>query len=1267
MATIKIRNNPNASYDYLYLAVDDIRTEGIVDITGGPYVFQSVQEDFKVVEKTVTVSMVEHGTVNTLNSDHSIVSITGDKIDGWLFDSEADDSTSSILFELGNQISILGTNAGFVVDRASATVLLYSTLAGSEFKGAVLALDLDSPQFSLLDASLTIGMGAEQHRDYFLADTDIYRYVKDTAALRLADGTITTIIDSCLTADYLYQSSTQRIDVTDSCIVLTGGGIGSISANSSIYYRFAEGDDVHSGYYAWKGNWGETVYTKTLEVQTSQTHYYTFDGDTPTDEGTISDCALPNTFENVASKGGIELTNSTMTVDVVRNMSSVSGTLGGIVLNNSTLNVTSFIENSGTIAATNGSTVHVTGSVFNDNASIAVMDSTFTASAVSVGSYDTFSVSGMSTLNIGNLSGTIQLDGTTLKDSDITGGNIAVSGTILVNNSTIGSNTIITFASSTDGAIFAGANTLNGVMLDAATNPITNNGTLTVKGTSTLKIGNLYGSGTIKLNNSTIKDSSILNGSGTLLVDEGNSAMFYTTGSNTNSLANLSISNNGTITANGTMTSGAISNSSTINVTDSNFSAASVTNNAGATITVTNSAFIVSGTVTNNATVSDGPIGGLISVTDSTFAAQALSIDIYDTFSLAGESTLNIGTLTGTIQLEDGAIIKDSILAFGGTLSIAEGKSATFSTGTYTNHMEKTSISNAGTITVQNTLISGTIMNAGSILLDMNSLLTAESIDNTSGTITIDASAYTSDTHGEVKLIDVNSIGNFSLSNVGIKEGSLRDGAWLIQKTSGDDAGDVFIFDSDSLYVNSAWSGKEYGEKIGDCLYFGINAFSSTKEAADVAAKIGMPINVENGTYTEITELRGVKTTIQKGGTTEFTQAVYGGTKVTDGSSVTMNTDVSIETGTFDKFFVGGNNIAMPDTDTSYTVTASDGKKQTVAISGGVFNAIVAAGDRVQKGAFTLNSDLEMNISGGQFNYFVAGGLLNSLYENTSEVEKTNGTADIYGDISLNITGGVFADNCWIYGGCVSTSRSVSSYASTIYGDVTVTVDCGDDNAIQLSHLVAGSHGLGQILENPTTHSGGNTAIVFKGNGTNLNFTDDGELWGGSGRDNLSPITGKCTESLVASDRLLSFEGFTGDLNCKKIRDFSSIQLLDESEVGLTETTVDLKGVENWTFEYDSSLSGNFGNDFAGDTLNLTGLDDVSFDDWNILTNSSATAFKGFGSFSSVSFGTGEGSEASYSSGSDVWYNADYVLYCSEDSMLLIKNDAYVARFGSIA
>ena len=731
---------------------------------------------------------------------------------------------------------------------------------------------------------------------------------------------------------------------------------------------------------------------------------------------------------------------------------------------------------------------------------------------------------------------------------------------------------------------------------------------------------------------------------------------------------------------------------------------------------------------------------GRILFTNSTVSVA--SVTNRGTFRVIGTSKLDINALDGTIETSDsGATLKDSSItggANGGTISAQN--SLTF---TGANTLNRVTLNAAGkTVTVGNSAsltVKGTsTLNIGNlngtILTDSAATTTLKASSITNGTITAqnDLTFTGANTLNRVTLtatdktvtvdsgatLNVNALSRITASAVSggmlnvtttgltlsdmtqntyhVVNADLQDNitvklndsteATSVTIGTGEEAKtynfikladqDLYLTTEDQsvLYVNSA-----YTEDSCDGHVYGYNAFSSAEDAALVAAESGAAVDVGNGTYTEITELRGAKTVIQKeNGTTEFTKAVYGGTKVTDGGSDTRNTDVSIETGTFDKFFVGGNNIAMSTTSTSYTV---DGDMQSVAISGGEFSAIVATADRVQKGKFTLNSDLEMNISGGQFNYFVAGGLLNSLYEKDGENENTNGTAAIYGDISLNITGGVFSNDSWIYGGCVSTSRSVSSYASTIYGNVTITIDCGvsgdesERNDIVLSHVVAGSHGLGQILENSTTHSGGSTAIVFKGDNNSggetphslINFTDDGELWGGCGRDNLSPVSGKCADSFVQGDRLLSFEGFTGELNCKQIRDFSSIQLIDESNVTLTESTVNLRGFENWTFEYDSCLSGNFGNDFNRDTLNLTGLDAKSFDDWTILTNSSDTAFKGFGSFSSVSFGTGEGSAASYSSGSDVWYNDAYVLYCSENSMLLTTNASYVTRFGSIA
>ena len=771
---------------------------------------------------------------------------------------------------------------------------------------------------------------------------------------------------------------------------------------------------------------------------------------------------------------------------------------------------------------------------------------------------------------------------------------------------------------------------------------------------STFTVNNTFTNyGWIYVNNSTLHATSLVNnnkfwvyGTSTLNIGTLTGRIDIINGNDTGSLLTLNNSHiTGKVNDDGSLSSSIyVTNPLTFTGTNTLTNTQFYAPYAGKTVTVDSGATLtVKGTSKLNIASLDGTIltdaddlttltassitGGTISAQgDLTFTGantlnsvtltatdKTVTVDFGATLTVGGTSTLNIGTLGGTITVANGATLSNS--SVGGTVKVQSGATLT--------------LDGVNAITTLD------LSEATGVVMDWQDQLSFTGF----GTST----SYTDK-------LTIN-LDNFT-------------------------AGDLSkpILDS----VNNNWTKDMYEALLTNAWY------SSDPDSTKYTFKVVngdlyldlQEIVVNGGTHEDITQMNGIKTVIQESGTTtEFTKAVYGGTKIDAAGSVTRNTDVTIKAGTFERFFVGGNNIAMPDKDTVYTVTASEGEMQSVAISGGGFSAIVATADRVQKGKFTLNSDLEMNISGGVFDSFVAGGLLNSLYEKDGEVEKTNGTAEIHGDVSLNITGGAFADGCWIYGGCISTSRSVSSYASTIYGDVTVTIDCGSGNTIQLSHLVAGSHGLGQILEDSTSHSGGNTAVVFKGNNISddetplITFTDNGELWGGSGRDNVSQVTGKCADSLVEGDRLLSFEGFNGSLNCTKIRDFTSIQLNGGSAVGLTKTTVDLKGIENWTIENGSSLSGNFGNDFTGDALALTNLDAGSpaLNDWAVLTNSSDTAFKGFGAFGSVSFGTGEGSAASYNSDRNVWYNDAYVLYCSENSMLLTTKESYTTTFGTIA
>ena len=375
----------------------------------------------------------------------------------------------------------------------------------------------------------------------------------------------------------------------------------------------------------------------------------------------------------------------------------------------------------------------------------------------------------------------------------------------------------------------------------------------------------------------------------------------------------------------------------------------------------------------------------------------------------------------------------------------------------------------------------------------------------------------------------------------------------------------------------------------------------------------------------------GFKTTIQDpegtgdGKDTIFTRAVYGGLwavaeEGTEGTPVSRNIDVHIDGGTFRKFFVGGNDIALSAAGNDYYVQSDVSE---VKITDGLFLKVVAGGDRFEKGTLTRKGGITVSISGGTFEYRVAGGLFNSV-KNT-----TDGNATIEGNVNLNITGGTFATDSWIFGGCISAkSQKMLSMLARVDGNTCVTVDTSAIDAynltkestdpvkkIVLGSIAAGSHGWGGIT--------GNASIVFKGTDDYLEIS--GELWGGSSAERIDSDTGKITdnESSVGLARILSFEGFDGAIKCTKIRAFSDF-MLSNSHVVLDNSKVSsdyggaykLSGMENWTFDETSTLAGDFENDFAGDTLILSFSGNVS--DHLLITDSDTAEHDVFNGFSDL-------------------------------------------------
>ena len=168
-----------------------------------------------------------------------------------------------------------------------------------------------------------------------------------------------------------------------------------------------------------------------------------------------------------------------------------------------------------------------------------------------------------------------------------------------------------------------------------------------------------------------------------------------------------------------------------------------------------------------------------------------------------------------------------------------------------------------------------------------------------------------------------------------------------------------------------------------------------------------------------------------------------------------------------------------------------------------------------------------------------------------------------------------------------------------------------------MNKLIAGSYKTGEIT--------GDTHLTLTGSGSNLIFNSStGEIWGGCTGDYYS-ISDEGVRTYVNTgtksekNRILTFSGFTGELNCTKIRGFNQAEFKGNTAVTLNNGGVyNFSDIENWTFECGSSVDGNFANSFKGDTLTLTGIEDFSSYATNgeltIMENSrGSSAFAGFG------------------------------------------------------
>jgi hypothetical protein len=344
-------------------------------------------------------------------------------------------------------------------------------------------------------------------------------------------------------------------------------------------------------------------------------------------------------------------------------------------------------------------------------------------------------------------------------------------------------------------------------------------------------------------------------------------------------------------------------------------------------------------------------------------------------------------------------------------------------------------------------------------------------------------------------------------------------------------------------------------------------------------------IIVDDGEYTvdNPPTFNGIPATI-RGGT--FNTSVCGGRHLKNDGGASAKQILRKLTHTCTKTIIG---------------SADRPQNSTLVISGGTFNRIVFAGERIDSDSPVIRyGDISMLITGGLFlNAVAAGGA--HTYQGDCPEKYT-----IVGNVSLTITGGVFMDvnrkGC-IYGGCLGIPSELAEY-TTIRGNVTVRIDTSAKPF--LSNIVLGSYGQGKIS--------GDAELIIAGN-SDLNVS--GIIFGSSYSDTIHCNPGFVKpRTSIRGRRILTFSDFHGAVKCQAIQAFSEVAFKDGSEVVIKNRPLaEMDKVEKWTFEFRCKVEADFENDFSGKTLNLVGH---PAGDHTILSSTEAKTFTGFGKLKTI-------------------------------------------------
>lgn len=142
-------------------------------------------------------------------------------------------------------------------------------------------------------------------------------------------------------------------------------------------------------------------------------------------------------------------------------------------------------------------------------------------------------------------------------------------------------------------------------------------------------------------------------------------------------------------------------------------------------------------------------------------------------------------------------------------------------------------------------LRNSTFTNNGTITTDYASTITVGGTFTNSGTITVDMAGAAA--NGVYKLIDNTGTTTMTLADYGTVTAVNNTLGYTFSVINND----LYALNADmtTLKVDATWAGSEFGAKVAEGYYYGINAFSSVQNAADAVTAAVQTINVADAVY----------------------------------------------------------------------------------------------------------------------------------------------------------------------------------------------------------------------------------------------------------------------------------------------------------------------------------------------------------------------------------------------------------------------------------